>query len=62
MKVGLLKKYLLIIAMGAAIAVSLSSCWHRNYEMYEDDEFSNSEFSDERNTFNGEFDLDDLDR
>lgn len=56
------KRYLLIIATGAAIAASLSSCWNKDYYLMSDDEWSNSDFIDDRSILNGEFELDDMDR
>ncbi len=58
-----IKRYILIIATSAAVAASLSSCWNKDYYMImQDDEWSNSDFIDDRSLLNGEFDLDDMDR
>ncbi len=58
-----IKRYIIIIATGAAFAASLSSCWNKDYyNILQDDEWSNSDFIDDRFLLNGEFDLDDLDR
>ncbi|MBQ0121925.1 MAG: hypothetical protein KBT13_12540 [Bacteroidales bacterium] len=57
-----IKRYILIIATAATVAVSLSSCWNKDYYMFSDDEWSNSDFIDDRSILNGEFDLDDMDR
>lgn len=56
------KKYILLIATAAIVAVSLSSCWNRDYYMFSDDEWSNSDFIDDRSVLNGEIELDDMDR
>jgi len=56
------KRYILIIATAAAIATSLSSCWNRDYYLISDDEYSNSDFIDDKAILNGEIDLDDMDR
>lgn len=58
----ILKRYILIIATGAALATSLTSCWNKDYYMFSDDEWSSSDFVDDRSILNGEFDLDDMDR
>ncbi len=52
----------MIIATAAAIATSLSSCWNRDYYLISDDEYSNSDFIDDKAILNGEIDLDDMDR
>lgn len=58
-----LKKYILIVATSAVIATSLSSCWNKDYYLIMgDDDYSNSDYLDDRSVFNGEFDLDDTDR
>ncbi|MCQ2287988.1 MAG: hypothetical protein MJZ74_02715 [Muribaculaceae bacterium] len=57
-----IKQYILVLATGAAIAVSLSSCWNKDYYMFTDDEFSEFEYNIDQAIINGELDLDDLDR
>lgn len=49
--------------MCAVCTVSLSSCWNKDYYMImSEDEYSGSDYLDDRSVFNGEFDLDDQDR
>lgn len=56
------KRYILIVAISVAAAVSLSSCWHQDYYFMSDDEWSHQERVDDKFILNGEFDLDDMDR
>lgn len=58
-----IKKYILLLSMCAVCTVSLSSCWNKDYYMImSEDEYSGSDYLDDRSVFNGEFDLDDQDR
>lgn len=57
-----IKKYIVMIAMCVALACSLSSCWNQNYVFFEDDEWSGSDYNEERYNANSELDLDDVDR
>ncbi len=57
-----LKRYILIIAAGIAIATSLTSCWNKDYYLFTDDEWSEYEMGDDHLLINGELDLDDMDR
>ena len=56
------KTKLMMLAVVVTLAAALSSCINNNYLVFEDDEWSGSDFNGENMLLNGELEIDDYDR
>ena len=57
-----IKKFLLLIAAVATMAVTLSSCFNSRYITTDDDEWSQAEWGGDNLLLNGELEIDDYER